>query len=89
MPPGCQAVPYEIASIPVSSGLPITSGSLDAINQAIASGSRSVSYNGKSITYNSFDDLLRARSFILRELGQVDNAAAAKHIRMQGRKTST
>lgn len=46
-----------------------TQTQLDAIEAAIASGTTSVSYEGKSVTYRSMDDLLRARQIIRRALG--------------------
>lgn len=42
---------------------------LDAIEDAIASGSMSVSYEGKSVTYRSLDDMLRVRAIIRSALG--------------------
>jgi hypothetical protein len=46
-----------------------TLGQLEAIDEAITSGSMSVSYNGKSVTYRSLDDMLRIRGIISRQLG--------------------
>jgi len=42
---------------------------LDAIESAIASGSLSVSYEGKQNTFRSLNDMLRIRSIIQRALG--------------------
>ncbi|MGY3278137.1 phage head-tail joining protein [Bradyrhizobium sp. S3.7.6] len=42
---------------------------LDAIEEAIAAGSTSVSYEGKSVTYRSLDEMLRIRSIIRSALG--------------------
>lgn len=42
---------------------------LDAIEEAIAAGSTSVSYEGKSVTYRSLDDMLRVRAIIRNALG--------------------
>jgi hypothetical protein len=43
---------------------------LDRIKRAIASGALSVSYDdGRSVRYRDFDDLLRAKAMIERELG--------------------
>ena len=72
----------------MSAETPFTQGQLDAINRALASGTRSVSYNGKTLTYNSFDEMLRARDLIRQELGLVSDANASRHVRVLGRKTS-
>lgn len=45
-----------------------TQQNLDAIEKAIATGTLSVEYNGKRITYRSMSDLLRARDVIKAEL---------------------
>ena len=42
---------------------------LIAIEEAIASGSDTVSYDGKSVKYRSIDELLRVRSIIRKALG--------------------
>lgn len=42
---------------------------LDAIEEAIAAGSTSVSYEGKSVAYRSLDDMLRIRAIIRNALG--------------------
>lgn len=49
---------------------------LDAIEEGIASGATTVSYEGKSVTYRSIDDMLRIRAIIRRALG-LDPAASA------------
>ena len=41
-----------------------TSADLAAINTAIASGELTVSVQGRSVTYRSIDDLIKARSVI-------------------------
>lgn len=46
-----------------------TLASLAAIEEAILSGATSVSYEGKSVTYRSLDDLLRLRGILQRALG--------------------
>lgn len=46
-----------------------TLGQLEAIDEAITAGALSVSYNGKSVTYRSLDDMLRIRGIISRQLG--------------------
>ncbi|WP_238535631.1 phage head-tail joining protein [Paraburkholderia phytofirmans] len=45
-----------------------TQQNLDAIEKAIATGTLSVEYNGKRITYRSMGDLLKARDVIKTEL---------------------
>lgn len=45
---------------------------LDAIEGAIAAGSTSVSYEGKSVTYRSLDEMLRIRSIIRNALGLIE-----------------
>lgn len=42
---------------------------LDAIEEGIASGSTTVSYEGKSVSYRSLDEMLRVRAIIMRALG--------------------
>jgi hypothetical protein len=42
---------------------------LDAIEAAILSGTQTVSYESKSVTYRSIDELFRIRSAIMRALG--------------------
>jgi hypothetical protein len=43
-----------------------TLAQLDAIEEGIAAGTTSVSYEGKSVTYRSLDEMLRIRSIIRR-----------------------
>ncbi|MFM0192412.1 hypothetical protein PQQ65_04920 [Paraburkholderia strydomiana] len=45
-----------------------TQQSLDAIESAIASGTLTVEYNGKRITYQSTADLIRVRNMIKADL---------------------
>lgn len=45
-----------------------TQTDLDAVNTAIASGELTVSHNGRTVTYRSMDDLMKARSTIQAEL---------------------
>jgi hypothetical protein len=49
---------------------------LDAIEAGIASGSTSVSYEGKSVTYRSIDEMLRIRAIIMRALGLIPASSA-------------
>jgi len=49
---------------------------LDAIEDAIASGATTVSYEGKTVTYASLDALLRVRNIIMRALGLAPQSSA-------------
>ena len=42
---------------------------LDAIEAGIAAGTTSVSYEGRSVTYRSLDEMLRVRAIIRNALG--------------------
>jgi hypothetical protein len=46
-----------------------TQADLDAIEAAILSGTSTVSYESKSVTYRSIDELFRIRAAIMRALG--------------------
>ena len=46
----------------------LTQHNLDALDLAIASGELTVSFNGRTVTYQSTDALLRARDHIARLL---------------------
>jgi len=46
-----------------------TQAQLDAIEEGIAAGVTSVSYEGKSASYRSIDEMLRIRAIIRRALG--------------------
>ncbi len=50
---------------------------LQAIEEAIASGELSVSYEGKSVTYRSMADLLRARDVIKSSLESAGTLSSA------------
>lgn len=43
---------------------------LNALEQAIATGANRIKYSDKEITYNSLDDMIRARDFLLKQLGR-------------------
>lgn len=45
-----------------------TQSDLDAIDRAIASGELSFTHNGRSVTYRSMSDLLKARDRIANEI---------------------
>jgi hypothetical protein len=51
---------------------------LDAIRNAIVSGSLTVSYDGKSRTYRSLDDLIRIEQIVANELGLTGLGAAPR-----------
>lgn len=46
-----------------------TQTQLDVLERAIATGQRSVSYDGLAVTYGSIDDMLRVRAEMRRALG--------------------
>ncbi len=46
-----------------------TQADLNALNSAIATGARSVSYNGQKVEYRDLDEMLRVRDDMERELG--------------------
>ena len=46
----------------------VTQADIDTLNAAIASGARSVTIGGQTITYNTTDSLIRARNDMLAEL---------------------
>ena len=48
-----------------------TQENLDAINDAIAKGVRSVKYTDKEIVYRSLDEMLKIRDLICKALGLV------------------
>lgn len=52
-----------------------TQAQLDAIEEAIVSGTTSVSYEGKSVTYRTLDEMLRVRAIIRTALGLTNPAA--------------
>ena len=45
-----------------------TQGQLDALDAAIASGVRSVTYDGHRTEYNSIDEMLRARQHMVSQM---------------------
>ena len=45
---------------------------LDAIEKAIASGVMTVRYSNKEVIYRSMDDLMKARSVIMKALGKAN-----------------
>jgi hypothetical protein len=63
-----------------------TQNQLSNLENAIASGTRSVSFEGKSTTFGSLDEMLRVRSIIMRSLGMLgtDNTYVMSHDRGYG-----
>jgi hypothetical protein len=49
---------------------------LNAIEEGIASGTTTVSYEGKSVSYRSIDEMLRIRTIIMRALGLIPASSA-------------
>ena len=49
---------------------------LASLEAAIASGTRSVNYDGKSVTYSDLDTMLRIRGMLQRALGVTPAASA-------------
>ncbi len=60
-----------------------TQAQLDALENAIASGTTRVSYDGKNVEYASIDVMMRVRNIIQRALGIVtsDNTVVVAHDR--------
>lgn len=55
-----------------------TQAQLDAINEAISSGTLSVKYQDKEVTYRSLEELLRIRDTIKKALGQSSASSRLK-----------
>lgn len=53
----------------------VTQTDLDNLNAAIASGTRSVTLGGQTITYNTTDSLIRARNDLRNELQALSRTA--------------
>jgi len=60
-----------------------TQTDLDAINAAIASGTLSVSFSDRSVTYRSIDSLLKAKRIIEAELASTSVTSARMYPRRQ------
>ena len=56
--------------------MPFSQAQLDAIEDGIAAGVTSVSYEGKTANYRSIDEMLRIRDIIQRALGIVPQKSA-------------
>lgn len=56
-----------------------TQTQLDAVNAAIASGTRRVTYDGKTVEYGSMAELIQAKGMIERALNASSGAGRATH----------
>lgn len=57
----------------------VTQTDIDSLNTAIASGTRSVTLDGQTITYNTTDSLIRARNDMVKQLiGQANALKPAR-----------
>lgn len=59
-----------------------TQENLDTLNEAIATGARSVRYGDKQVDYKTLDEMLRARQIMMQDLGLLTVASKkfyAKH----------
>ena len=54
----------------------VTQDDIDALNEAITSGTRMVSIGGQTITYQTTDSLIKARNDAVTELARQNNAAS-------------
>lgn len=59
-----------------------TQTDLDAINEAIASGALKVKYQDREVTYQTFDDLTKARNLILNEIEPARKASGGRRFAM-------
>lgn len=54
-----------------------TQTDLDNLNTAITHGELAVELNGRKVVYRSVDDLIKARTLVLSELGSASASASA------------
>lgn len=54
--------------------MPITQADIENIDAAIAAGEKSVSINGKTVTYRSIEELILARSHLQQQLLSTDTS---------------
>lgn len=52
--------------------MPVTQADIDNLNAAIASGTRSATVGGQTITYGTIDALIKARDDMRKELAALD-----------------
>jgi hypothetical protein len=60
----------------------VTQEQIDALTAAIGSGERQITYNGRTITYRSIDDLIKARDALRTELIGQSATARPKQSRL-------
>ncbi len=56
-----------------------TQSQLDALDKAIASGTKQVMYGNKLVMYNSVNEMLRVRALMAKELGLTANKTDRKY----------
>lgn len=56
----------------------VTQSDIDTLNAAIASGVRSVTIGGQTVTYSTVDALIKARNDLLAQLNAADAAATGR-----------
>lgn len=57
-----------------------TQSDVDALDAAIKGGELTVSIDGRSVTYRSLDDLLKARSIMLAEINRASTRTGPRHV---------
>ena len=60
--------------------MPYTQDQLDSLEEAITIGATSVSYEGKSVTYRSLDDMLQLRRIMRESLGISSGKATTQFV---------
>lgn len=60
----------------------VTQADIDALTSAIASGERQVTHGGRTVTYRSIDDLIKARDTLQRELNDQTPGARPKQAKL-------
>jgi hypothetical protein len=60
----------------------VTQDQIDALNAAIAGGTRTVVIGAKQITYRSTDELIRARNDLLQQKAQIEAQGRAKRFQV-------
>lgn len=70
------------AALTLAATMAVTQADIDALNQAIADGVRSVTIGGQTTIYNTTDSLIKARDDMRRELlRQTERASGKRHNR--------
>ena len=62
----------------IAATMAVTQAQVDALNAAIASGTRSVTLGAQTITYNTIASLIQARDDLLKQLQAQEAATAGK-----------